>query len=63
MGHPDDNFNFEAAMTGFGAARGNNIFTPIHGPSSATNKVKKEFDFVLDSHRKIKREKKMDLGS
>lgn len=52
--NPNLNINFGTANKGLGQVG----FAPVHGSSSATNKVQKTFDFDLDSHRKVKREKR-----
>lgn len=42
---------------------GNNIYTQIHGSSSATNKVKKAFDFDIESKGKVKRERNVGMST
>lgn len=51
------NLDFGSGGTGFGGPIGNHLFAS-HGSSSATNKVKKAFDFDIDPQQKVKRDRK-----
>jgi hypothetical protein len=56
------NLDFGSGVTGFGGPIGNHLFAP-HGSSSATNKVKKAFDFDIDSQQKVKRDRKAGFST
>jgi hypothetical protein len=39
------------------------MFAPVHGSSSATNKVRKAFDFEVEHQPKVKRERKVGFST
>jgi hypothetical protein len=42
---------------------GNHLFAQVHGSSSATNKVRRAFDFDLDSKGKLKKDRHVGLST
>lgn len=56
------NLDFGSGVAGFSGPIGNHLFAP-HGSSSATNKVKKAFDFDIDTQQKAKRERKAGFST
>lgn len=56
------NLDFGSGVAGFSGPIGNQLFAP-YASSSATNKVKKAFDFDIDTQQKVKRDRKAGFST
>ena len=60
--HWHNHLDFGVGLTGINTGP-SKVFTQVHGSSSATNKVKKAFDFDVDAQQKLKRERKIGFST